>query len=183
MKPNILGKILENTSVHYFGYNENLMKSVMLKNISKTMKILQNISVCLLLGMLLALPTLATAQVSFKEVEKMRKEEEKRRAKLAKEEAKKQGKQPQKSNVNENNTWQDDKGKSKAKARKNSGRGRGKKQKGNVTKAAQGLSQQRRSSTANTEKYRKGNAGLTKSAKAQRKLAKRTKKGTAIEVW
>jgi hypothetical protein len=120
-----------------------------------------------------SLQTQVLAQSSFKEVEKMRKEEEKRLAKLAKAKAKKASNAPE-TNKNENNQWEN-KGKAKA---QNKVKGKNKK---NVPKAAQNLSRQRQQVGTNTQKYRNGNKGVTKAAKAQAKTRKRVKGD--IEVW
>lgn len=120
----------------------------------------------------------ALAQYSFKEVAKMRKEEEKNRAKLAKKNAKNKTQQGSALPVNEDNTWQNDKNK-KAPASAPKGK---KHKKKHVPKAAQNLSKQRQNVGKNTQKYRTGDKGLTKAAQSQRKDAKR-KKRSEIEVW
>ncbi len=120
---------------------------------------------------------------SFKDVEKMRKEEEKNRAKLAQKNAKDKPQKTSTSPTNEDNTWQNDKkGKGKAPAPTKRGKTKTKKYKKGVPKAAQSLSNQRQNVGKNTHKYRTGDRGLTKAAKGQRKDSKRRKR-SEIEVW
>lgn len=121
--------------------------------------IVKIIVVSLLLGMMMLVSVPSEAQQSMKETEKLRMQEEKRRYKLRKNALKQEKKDKKADPVN------------KGKKVKNKG-----KNKVQLTKAAQGLSNEGLKVNRTRANSRKGSQKLTKAAKSQKKSENRRQK-------